>query len=79
VAIPFEWLAIFVMMTISGGLAEPQLDIRRGDEHEAPCLEGGPMKVLCSLRTLFLIAAWAGSVGVVVGLILSQLAASAFF
>jgi hypothetical protein len=37
------------------------------------------MKILCSMRTLFLIAAWAGGIGVVLGVVLTQLATAALF
>jgi hypothetical protein len=33
------------------------------------------MKVLCSIRTLVLIAAWSGVFGVIIGVVLTQLAA----
>jgi hypothetical protein len=32
------------------------------------------MKILCSMRTLFLIAAWAGGAGVVLGVVLATAA-----
>lgn len=36
------------------------------------------MKILCSMRTLLLIAAWAGAIGVVVGALLTHLATGSF-